>query len=341
MSNRLHEDISALVPEPLSARPDGLTTLRMAYEGAEVPTDSAVVLAAVVANLSIPIRKANEQRFGFNETYDVRHNDKKQADAFFDVARGMGTMDFTWHAAPGFAVAAVHTFIDAGVLTREQQQNFTLHDWANIIGTGWFSRLTHSLAFAVNAPYRSFGMSGGDLQSNGLRNCLTDIGVLQEGDQTQLFDVKEELEPVEDMFYTTASASAGLTKALRATFKTDELRAVPANDKSPGCPGARFATTMPADMVHHDRHVRSLINRGELVIDEARSTSDKVRVTQEYSAIDHSLILLAAKLDQYQNLHGMPQVEIFAEGGPAIYHTENMQDVDALRRKAAQEADSL
>ena len=56
----------------------------------------------------------------------------------------------------------------------------TLHNWANIIGTGWFSDLTHSPAFAVNAPYRTFGMTGGELQANSLAKCLSAMNVLQD-----------------------------------------------------------------------------------------------------------------------------------------------------------------
>lgn len=331
VNNRLLEDIHALVPEKLPEHPFGLGTLSMGHDGERQPTDSAVAVALVVSSLSRPLREANDGGFIFEQTYGITRRDKEQADAFFELGRGLTTLDFTWHAAPALAVAAVHSFEDAGLITREQQQNMTLHDWANIIGTGWFSRLSHSMAYAKNATYRTLGMKGEDLQPKGLTHCLKEaIDAVDEN--MEPFVIQEEYEPIEALWYTTASLTESLKKALRKSLHPDGLTKDNLKDMSPGCPGARFVTMLPADTVRNNKHIQSLIKRGDLAVDEARSTAEKIRLTQEYSAIDNALILLAAKLDQYQNLYGMPQLDRLTFNG-GVTHAHNVPDVDALRRK--------
>lgn len=336
LNNRLAEAISRLPVVALPDPPEKLSSMLMTSPEDRRQTDSAIALGVVAHHLAEPWRAASRGGPSVERAYGVTKEDMRLADKFLEIQDITASLDFTWHAAPAFAVAAVHAFEAAGRVTLEQQQQMTLHDWANIIGTGWFSRLMHSVAFARNATYADFGMSGAHFQPNALgRRLARTVPNYPLHEDMELFTVNEEWESQDGLVYTTASATTSLRKALSTSLHSDEgLTKENRRESSPGCPAARYVAYMPYQDAAKDPHVRSLINRGELSMCPVGPEGDTAKLTQEYTTIDHSLVLLAAKLDTYQDLYGTPRLDYLAFSGIGIVHDTEAKDLDLFRRPA-------
>ncbi len=211
--------------------------------------------------------------------------------------RGFADTDFPWHFSAGLASAIVEDFVENGKITADQADNLTLGDWANIIGSGWFSELAHSMAFTANGTWNSYGKYKPSYSKNALKQELDARFALKKSQgKTKLFDIHEE--PHEGFIYLTASLDLDVRAKLRATMHSS------VNQKSTGCPVARRTTRIPVEMAENDSHVKSLIDLG--VMSVKRVTGDEALLEQEFTAIDRTLIFFAEQLDRYESFHGNP-----------------------------------
>lgn len=214
----------------------------------------------------------------------------------YSFQEGLEDMNFAWHFAPALGAAVVDHFIDQDVLPAEKANDWELPDWANIIGTGWFSKLAHSMAYTANGVYGPFGQYPWHYAKGALRTHLARTGIDLD-DAATLFETKEAIEPDTGHMHTTAVMSKPLRAALRR-----ELH----NGRSVGCPMARYGSMIFKHMVDNDPHTSNLINSGKAEIVPERTTETEIMLRTPWSPIDVSLAVLANKFDQYHGLYGTP-----------------------------------
>jgi hypothetical protein len=335
ISNLVFDDLNRQVPFRL---PGTLRTPRSSMRfgvvfNAKDQHPSAAALYAVSTQLINPLHSlakgGNLERF--QRDYGVTPADHESNR--FSFGGGLLDMDFTWHAAPALASSVVNEFVAAGKLTSEQHAAMTLHDWANIIGTGWFSKLTHSLAFTSNGTYRRFGECEKDYDRGGFQRSLGEISI----NAAKPFVIGEAYEADEGKRYVTATVSGDLKRTLRERINPPNQDKKEREYNSPGCPAARYSTMFFRHMIDTDPHVRNLLARGEMTIDDSRSTEQKVKATQEYTSIDRALMVLAVKLDQYEDMYGMPQVTRVGTKTDRVRVAHiSAEPVDALRYDASE-----
>lgn len=219
-------------------------------------------------------------------------------------------LGFTWHFAPGVANTVVETFEKEGYISPEERQGLTLTDWSNVIGSAWFGKLMHSLAFTANGLYREYGTRAEHYyESEAFRTDF--IKTLNLNSEDPLFEVSKQIEPKEGRTYLTASPSPQFQKALSARMRA-------AN--SSGCPVARYATSLPPGVVETNPHVQRLLKNGTMYTVPERSNDEKILLRQDHSAIDHALITLADQLQAYDGTYGTPAIRPGLLQGTTLTH---------------------
>jgi len=235
----------------------------------------------------------------FRKRYHITPADRRRA-APYTFEGGFDDLTFPWHFSAALASAAVDHFEEQGVISKEQKDQLTLPDWANIIGSGWFSNLSHQLALARNGTYGSFGTYPRDYLDGALRQKLTHKNIIPKTCDT-IFDYQEQLEPEENRIYATANANKLVVKGLRDAMKH-------APSASAGCPVARKSVMLPNN-VARSGHAANLIREGTLATVPERSHNGFTRATQDSTAIDRTLAFFAMQLDDYHRIHGTPYLE--------------------------------
>ncbi|HKU18944.1 MAG TPA: hypothetical protein VJP80_06785 [Candidatus Saccharimonadales bacterium] len=230
----------------------------------------------------------------------------------YAFAAGFGDTNFPWYFSAGLANACVDEFVNTGAITKEQKDKLTLHDWANVIGTGWFSGLVHDMALTKNLVYRSFGDKPHDYDRGSLQRMLCI-------DEPPLI-CGEKYEPEEDRTYHVAKLGKEATQYLRSAMQSGD---------SLGCPVARRSVLLPRKLVDTDIHTQHLLDRGSMNIVPKRSTETHVRATVEWTAIDTTLAVFANQLDQYQAVYGEPYLKGRSGSRIHIEHRE-AEPIDAL-----------
>jgi hypothetical protein len=276
---------------------------------------SAGGLAVVAEHLRVGLHKLkapDDPSSGYGVTKKDLSRDKNR----FSFISGFRNVDFTWHFAPAVANAVVQTFVADGYIAAEQYDNFTLGDWADIIGSAWFSDLMHDMALTSNGEHRGFGEQRAHYANgnNALRAYLDynpEAG--SPDDNTALFDVCSVYEEESGQTYLTASVTNNFRSYLREKMHAKD---------SPGCPVARKAGTLSLALVNHDHHARDLIARGDLRITDTNQERGTVRFTQDYTPIDRALDVFVGLLDEYATQYGTP-----------YWHTESSQIVHEYRPK--------
>ena len=190
-------------------------------------------------------------------------------------------------------------------ITEEQYADLTFGDWADIIGSAWFSDLIHDMALTNNGRYAGFGNGASDYREDGLKSYLglsRNSGCDCEPCRftiLDLFDANSLYEEDTDQTFLTASLTADFRGWLRKGMK---------ESKSPGCPVARRAGALSLGLVDNDPHARRLIDRGDMEIISRDEERGRARFVQEYTPIDRALDSFAALLDQYDQAYGTPYV---------------------------------
>lgn len=277
------------------------------------PSGSSLYLVMQQARQDLPARDKN-----FYDKYDVSEADKKLAERK-TAGYGFADIDFTWHFAAGLANEVTDFFVDEGVITREQKNNFNLHDWATIIGSGWFSKLVHQMTPTSNGNYGQFGNTIYDYVGKQLYMKLIGRKIIDAN--TLLFEFQQQTEPLEDASYDTAILSKSAIKGLRGLMTQND---------SIGCPVARYSAHFDADDVHNNPHLKNLVASGRLSVDGARPNG-KVRVSQQMTAIDNTLAFFALQLDNYGAAYGTPVMTI--DNGNLIVNHLRLPTTDVCRQK--------
>lgn len=289
------DDIAPL--QPAAATMDSIGDSRV-YEAALADiTDTARSLYVAATQLSggVPGHEdiTHDPRYGLDKQ-DIRQGYR------YAYQSGVGELAFTWHFAPALAQAAVRDMVDTGHLDQQDVDTWSLSDWANIVGTGWFSRTAHTMAYTRNGIYRRFGSSPHSYEEGALQRALQGSGIPIETNET-LFDIQERYEPEDEQVYVTAFPNKKVRAALRAELELSDR-------PTGGCPVARFSTMLPHDMLAADPHAANLIHDNIAEVVPERATEDEAMLRLPWSPIDATLAVLASKLEQYEELHGTPKI---------------------------------
>jgi hypothetical protein len=223
-------------------------------------------------------------------------------------------LHFPIYFAAGMANAVAEFFVEQGVMTEEQRQQMSLTDWANIIGTGWFAKIIQDETLTAFATHGTYGKDVVDYREGGWRERLASTNGV--GRVATLFTMDKRTEPHENgREYTTARLSKPVVQGFRSRMGDDDA----------GCPVARTSTKIFEHMLTSDPHAMALVESGRLEVGDSDGKG-MVRVRQDMTIIDDTLIVLADWLERYDNKYGTPMV--MPDG--SVVH-EKRPPVDALR----------
>jgi hypothetical protein len=275
---------------------------------------STASLYITTAAMTEAIPSANSIRTG---NYGVTKEDLTRANRHDTFESGLGDINFSWHFTPALASAVVEQMVDEERLEDDEVEEWKLRDWADVIGTGWFSKLTHSMAYARNGTYGAFGRYPHQYAKGALADLFKANHVIAENTE-QLFDIKNATEPETGETYITAMPTKAVRKGLRNGLHQ--------RGNSAGCPAARFGSMIYDHMPDSDPHTKNLISSGHAVLVPERSTETEIMLRQEWSPIDVSLLTLAKKIGQYEELYGTPRVEATVDDYYRFTHLTNASD---------------
>ncbi|MGI9027907.1 MAG: hypothetical protein ACR2FM_03670 [Candidatus Saccharimonadales bacterium] len=304
----IYTDVNNKVLEAMGSvavRPIAYKDVSAAFMSMDAVNPANVALCAVTQQLSYEVPAPHYRNFF--RRFGVSQADKNATQGKGVSNHGFADMSFAWHFSSGLASAAVQSFVENDKISEEQAGNLTLGDWANVIGSGWFSKLAHSFAFTGNGYLGQFGTAFVHYDKLGLKRLMNHQFDIKKkpGDgglaELQLFDIDEELEPYEDLIYLTASMKPEIKTALRTRMQQS-------SPKSTGCPVARKTAYLSPEVAQSNPHVKNLLKLGILAVKPDPRQEKAVVVTQEYTAIDRTLALIAGQLDQYEALHGNPVI---------------------------------
>jgi hypothetical protein len=231
----------------------------------------------------------------------------------FIFRHGIADQNFTWHFAAGVANSVASEFVTQGFITTSERESLALGDWADMIGSGWFSMLLHDLALAQNGLYGRFGQHGRDYQRDALLSLIKDNHGLHASTRDEVQELTRLFIP--EWVYDETTDRTYLTATLQPVVRK-QLREVMREVKSIGCPVARHAGALSLNQLQSDEHTKSLVENGHLTLGDVVATSNRQRFTQEYSPIDRSLEAMAVAIDRYDSMFGAP----YRKGSDKISH---------------------
>lgn len=281
------------------------------------PAGTGLFLAmrSILHTVPRTLPKGSEGRYGITYDDNLRSGDLTTNNGFADL-------DFTWHFSCGVANAVADFFVANGVISQQQKDNFTLTDWANILRTGWFSNLTHKLALTSNGVYGQFGMRlehyGNDSFYYAVQKNMTDFDL----GGSNLFKLGSATDKTDGRTYATATLTPKFLGALRSSMQ----RAF----NSAGCPVARNSVQLDREQLREDPHLQALIDAGTVGIVEERSDEKHIRVMQDHTAIDNTLLLVADQLATYDKTHGTPTARYPAPNRQLTIDHQRKEPVNAL-----------
>lgn len=263
---------------------------------------------------------------GQENTFGFTLEDERLVDGQAQFGNGFGDLDFTAHFAPVVANDMIAFLVDEGVITAEQRNSLTLTDWADMIGSSWFSHAMHLYALTRNGMYASLGKAPEQyVNQEVVKKRASNLANIPKG--TPSYTYKLETDNENGTVSISVAPHPGIIKALRD--------AMHAQGDTVGCPVARKATRLPVDILENDPHAKRLIDTGQLTILDGRQTDGFVRVAQTDTAIDHTLQYIANQLRSYDGQHGTPYVSQGPgpDRKPTIEHRRS-QPSHALHRPA-------
>jgi hypothetical protein len=292
------------------------------YSGPHIDNPAGASLYLATQHIVTPVETMVKDP-GFYSRYGVSGRDRRAIEEFDThaiIKHGFDVLHFPWLIGAAVANACVDEFVEQNVITRSQKNAMNLHDWANVIGSGWFARLSHSMALGKNDTYRGFSMSVNHYAAGSLKEHFRQDGVI--GPEDEVFSYEPQAEPEEGMVYATVKPSKAVIAGLRR-----QMRNAGPGD-SGGCPVARNVVWLPTAALKADPHVKNLLKSGGLEIRQYNPEGTHVQVAQDMSAIEKTLALMAMQLDNYADLHGTPEVSPFGDG--ELTHRRTPA-IDALR----------
>lgn len=226
----------------------------------------------------------------------------------FHFHKGVADQDFTWHFAGFMAMQVAYAFEDSVLTAPGSINKATLTDWADIIGSQWFSNLMHDMAVTSNGVYKRLGRDIEDYKHNALQhseigeevNCPEDLLVIKLSSDTHsgTDELPTTVGPTADL---SPKARHKLRKNLRECNRPEGWEA----NSSIGCPVARKKFEVsddPDDAIHFE----VLALRGLASIKEKNT---KLVVEQELTPIDRYLLNLSTILVDIDRKIGTPEVD--------------------------------
>jgi hypothetical protein len=271
------------------------------------------------------IMKDKEGPNGFYNSFGIRQEDIEatKGGELNLFANGFGDRRFAWHFSAGVANSAVQAFVEDGRISKDEAANLTLGDWSHVIGSRWFSKLMHALAFTDNSVYSSFGSRYEYYENGGLKRHIDrSIDGFCKVRKPLLTD--RQFEPTDNTWQLTATLNPEARVKLREAMRARG---------SLGCPVARRSARLPRSLLGFNPHLQELV-RDEILTVKPDQSDDKVHVEQQETAIDRTLSLIASQLDTYDAAYGTP-IPIRSKQGflTDIRHTQ-LKPTNVLRRAA-------
>ncbi len=272
-------------------------------------SNAGMHLATRAILLSNPVISTSMRMPHLRSMLGVTAEDQKMIEGKNTFRDGLEDRPFPWYFSAGLASVAVQAMVQDKKIDAEQAANLGLRDWANIIGSGWFGRLVHSMAFTHNSVFQGFGDEINDYEQGRLARKLatTILKSLQLGAKPleRVVDTNYEREPISGDIYITASIAPYARQLLRSVMRHSMVVQEVKRD-SVGCPVARKVVSLPKDAPDRNPHIKFLEERGIIEIKPGRDDST-IQTEQNLTAIDRTLMLHAELLDRYDQQYGMPQ----------------------------------
>lgn len=227
------------------------------------------------------------------EMYGVEYADLHENNLFL-FRSGLADLDFTIRFSGAIASSMVMGMVKEGLVSEEAHAAMSLHDWADILRSGWFGEAMHTLAKAPNGLWNDFGRHGGDYWGNSV-----DVPLRRAGHYIGQAFVYKKVTDSDGVESIAAVVSDPLRQAL-----TKGMR----KEKTIGCPVAHHEGTMRADVAETDHNMQRLIAAGHVAITgqlEAHGVQH-VRYEQPVSPIDRGLFVFATLLETYADKYGRP-----------------------------------
>lgn len=311
----VHTDVADRIVDSMrEIDPPGVTTWQLdeirSYEKAIAdsfePADSLVAgnpagVSLYLAMRSITSMIPRQGSEAFDEAFGISEDDREQAQRYSFTPDPFEDTDFTVHFAVGIANAVVDSYVDRGDITQAQKDAYQLKDWADLIQSGEFRKLMHVMTFTASGVYRLFGSSVGDYEKGAVEKILRSY----KGPETESILIGTHLD-------------TGVMKNLREALKK--------RPDSKGCPVARKKVDVNPEDLEGDPHIKRLLESGiwSVAINGVSDDSGnekKVRLTQNTTVIDRTLMLTADLLTRYDEKYGTPHIERDSTSGEvALVH---------------------
>lgn len=290
------------------------------------PTEGAMALHAVAMTLNKPYYRLRSEQETIRDISNLDPGTLMRMRHHTSIDSGLADTDFVGHFAPAVAAGIVDLFTRSDVLSSKQHESFTLTDYANVIGTGWFSAIMHDLARTSNGAYGGHGRESYSYTYNALTQLFERTLRLKASDTA--FTVKETLEPEDGYIYHAAQTTAALRLALRQRLRKNSVAS------TRGCPVARHNVTLDTALIESSPPLQHFLESDEIVASgkELRST-DRQHYILPHSAIDLSLIQLADRLIRYDDRFGTPRPTLSWTTSLLKWRHRYMAPQDALRYK--------
>ncbi|HSX35783.1 MAG TPA: hypothetical protein VLH84_02505 [Patescibacteria group bacterium] len=249
----------------------------------------------------------------FDENFGITQGERNRLD-MHTFHGGFDAVRFAWTFSSAVANALVDDAIDKGHLSAEQKDQFTLTDWAQIIGSDWFGAMVNDLADTRMEIYRTFGDDGTtDYRKGALTAYLADRGVLADA-QDPLF-ASSAPTSADAPFVPPAHLDEQVRRALREK-KREHAGSV-------GCPAGHDSVVLNGETLGRDNpHVAYLATHEVIDLPEGRleTPGDKLRAKFSATAISHVLQAFSHQLVTYDQQHGTPCVD---SNGELAHHKSN------------------
>jgi len=301
VNDRLLETLRA-TPIP-QINPDAYEEYRKTTSGGKYPEEviadpaaKSLFVTALHLRQLVPI---GDERF--RKQHGFTAQDERQAVQHRIFGYGLENMDFPWHFSAGVANAVADFFVDEGALTGQQKEQFRLQDWAAMIESDWFGRVTHDLALTARHLHRIFGYELEHFQKNSLQKYFDKELAL---DGKPLFNLGWVTGQRPDEAQPIAKLDKAFNQTLKERMHSSEEKY---KEQSVGCPVARKMVSLTVEDAAANSHITQLVERGTLR-PVPRASADRVAFQQDDTTIDRTLVLIAGQMRRYEAAYGTPRL---------------------------------
>lgn len=213
-----------------------------------------------------------------------------------------------------FPACVANAVVEERFLSEVSQSGLTLSDWADLIGQGWFAKLTNTLAFGPPNLYTTLGLTAPDYAPGALKQALNDRLKLE---LPNLFEASKKPRPSdqEQLPIPAINVVTALRETLHERRREGHI-----------CPGALKSMVISEELAKDD-HVRFFLEAAKMEFQPAVDTAHP-RYKLVSSTITQTLQALAQALRDYDRQFGTPAVSLSSlheasyDRKPAVSHTK-------------------